>query len=51
MKGVEDGAGLTFLSEQVRAYNAGDKYYVELDIIMGEEEMLKVRHDVCEALQ
>ena len=36
---------------QARAYHAGDKYYVEVDIIMGQEEKLKVTHDVAERLQ
>jgi len=36
---------------QVRAYHSGDKYYVEIDIIMKEEEKLKITHDVSEALQ
>ncbi|RDL40125.1 Uncharacterized protein BP5553_00104 [Venustampulla echinocandica] len=34
-----------------RAYHAGDKYYVEVDIIMAEEEPLKVTHDVSQTLQ
>ncbi|KAH8784831.1 cation efflux family-domain-containing protein [Hyaloscypha sp. PMI_1271] len=37
--------------DTARAYHAGDKYYVEVDIIMGQEERLKVTHDVAERLQ
>ncbi|KAG9231386.1 cation efflux family-domain-containing protein [Amylocarpus encephaloides] len=37
--------------ETARAYHAGDKYYVEVDVIMSETETLKVTHDVSQALQ
>ncbi|KAN0104597.1 hypothetical protein V8E51_010342 [Hyaloscypha variabilis] len=37
--------------DTARAYHAGDKYYVEVDIIMGQEERLKVTHDVAEKPQ
>jgi hypothetical protein len=36
---------------QCRAYHAGEKFYVELDIIMDEEAPLKVTHDVSQTLQ
>jgi hypothetical protein len=32
-------------------YHAGDKYYVEVDIIMGRDEKLKVTHDVAGRLK
>jgi hypothetical protein len=35
---------------QARAYHAGDKYYVEVDTIMDQEERLKMIHDVAEGL-
>jgi len=34
-----------------RAYHAGEKYYVEVDVIMDENLPLKVSHDVSQALQ
>ncbi|KAI1866897.1 uncharacterized protein JN550_007444 [Neoarthrinium moseri] len=34
-----------------RAYHAGQKYYVEVDIIMDENLPLKISHDVSQALQ
>lgn len=37
--------------DTVRAYHAGDKFYVEVDIIMNESESLKVTHDVSQTLQ
>lgn len=37
--------------DTVRAYHAGDKFYVEVDIIMDEEQSLKVTHDVSQTLQ
>ncbi|KIW14822.1 hypothetical protein PV08_07607 [Exophiala spinifera] len=37
--------------DTVKAYHAGDKFYVEVDIIMDEVESLKVTHDVSQALQ
>lgn len=37
--------------DTVRAYHAGDKFYVEVDIIMDEVESLKVTHDVSQSLQ
>ncbi|KAI9054943.1 hypothetical protein LZ554_002086 [Drepanopeziza brunnea f. sp. 'monogermtubi'] len=37
--------------DTARAYHAGDKYYVEVDIIMDENEQLRVTHDVSETLQ
>ncbi|CAG8976425.1 hypothetical protein HYALB_00012643, partial [Hymenoscyphus albidus] len=33
------------------AYHSGDKYYVEVDIIMARDEKLEVTHDVAEGLQ
>ena len=36
---------------QARAYHAGDKFYVEVDIIMSQAETLKVTHDVSQTLQ
>jgi hypothetical protein len=36
---------------QARVYHAGDKYYVEVDIIMGRDEKLKVTHDVAGRLK
>ncbi|KAM3076285.1 hypothetical protein ACMFMG_006211 [Clarireedia jacksonii] len=37
--------------DTARAYSAGEKYYVEVDIIMGQDEPLKVTHDVSQTLQ
>ncbi|ESZ98184.1 hypothetical protein SBOR_1412 [Sclerotinia borealis F-4128] len=37
--------------DTARAYSAGEKYYVEVDIIMKQEETLKVTHDVSQTLQ
>ncbi|KAF7874360.1 hypothetical protein EAF04_003032 [Stromatinia cepivora] len=37
--------------DTARAYSAGEKYYVEVDIIMRQEETLKVTHDVSQTLQ
>jgi divalent metal cation (Fe/Co/Zn/Cd) transporter len=37
--------------DTARAYHAGDKYYVEVDIVMAEEQPLKVTHDVAQGLQ
>jgi hypothetical protein len=37
--------------DTARAYHAGDKYYVEVDIVMAQEQPLKVTHDVAEGLQ
>ncbi|SPO04852.1 related to Metal tolerance protein 7 [Cephalotrichum gorgonifer] len=34
-----------------RAYHAGQKYYVEIDIVMDEETPLRVSHDVAQSLQ
>jgi divalent metal cation (Fe/Co/Zn/Cd) transporter len=36
---------------QCRAYHAGQKYYVEVDIVMDEEAPLKITHDVSQTLQ
>ncbi|KAJ5052345.1 uncharacterized protein L3040_002096 [Drepanopeziza brunnea f. sp. 'multigermtubi'] len=36
---------------RARAYHAGDKYYIEVDIIMDENEQLQVTHDVSQTLQ
>ncbi|KAH8657571.1 hypothetical protein BGZ60DRAFT_383615 [Tricladium varicosporioides] len=37
--------------DTARAYHAGDKYYVEVDIIMAADLPLRVTHDVAEGLQ
>jgi divalent metal cation (Fe/Co/Zn/Cd) transporter len=37
--------------EQCRAYHAGQKYYVEVDIIMDEATPLRISHDVSQTLQ
>ena len=34
-----------------RAYHAGQKYYVEVDIVMDEGTPLKITHDVSQTLQ
>lgn len=34
-----------------RAYHAGQKYYVEVDIVMDKETPLRVSHDVSQGLQ
>ncbi|EFY90586.1 cation diffusion facilitator 1 [Metarhizium acridum CQMa 102] len=34
-----------------RAYHAGQKYYVEVDIIMSQDMPLKISHDVSQSLQ
>ena len=34
-----------------RAYHAGQKYYVEVDIVMNEDQPLKITHDVSQTLQ
>ena len=39
------------LTSQCRAYHAGQRYYVEVDIVMDEEAPLKTTHDVSQALQ
>lgn len=39
------------MQTQCRAYHAGQKYYVEVDIIMGQETPLRVSHDVAQTLQ
>jgi hypothetical protein len=36
---------------QCRAYHAGQKYYVEVDIVMNEDLPLKITHDVSQTLQ
>ncbi|TKW58545.1 Metal tolerance protein 7 [Colletotrichum tanaceti] len=36
---------------QCRAYHAGQKYYVEIDIVMDESTALKISHDVAQELQ
>lgn len=36
---------------QCRAYHAGQKYYVEVDIVMEENTPLKISHDVSQSLQ
>lgn len=37
--------------DTVRAYHAGQNFYVEMDVIMDETTPLKVTHDVTQALQ
>ncbi|KAF5537627.1 cation efflux family [Fusarium mexicanum] len=37
--------------ETCRAYHAGQKYYVEVDIVMDEQTSLKISHDVAQSLQ
>lgn len=37
--------------EKCRAYHAGQKYYVEVDIIMDQNIPLRVSHDVSQTLQ
>ncbi|ETI23563.1 hypothetical protein G647_05365 [Cladophialophora carrionii CBS 160.54] len=37
--------------DTVRAYNAGEKFYAEVDIVMAGTEHLKVTHDVSQSLQ
>jgi len=37
--------------DTVRAYHAGQNYYVEMDIIMDEKTPLKISHDVSQILQ
>ncbi|KAH6959551.1 cation diffusion facilitator 1 [Fusarium avenaceum] len=37
--------------ETCRAYHAGQKYYVEVDIVMDEYTSLKISHDVAQSLQ
>ncbi|KAF2744560.1 hypothetical protein M011DRAFT_429152 [Sporormia fimetaria CBS 119925] len=37
--------------ETCRAYHAGQKYYVEVDIVMDEEAPLRITHDVSQTLQ
>lgn len=36
---------------QCRAYHAGQRYYVEIDVIMDQDTPLKVSHDVSQSLQ
>jgi divalent metal cation (Fe/Co/Zn/Cd) transporter len=36
---------------QCRAYHAGQRYYVEVDIVMDESTPLKISHDVAQTLQ
>lgn len=42
---------LTDTRGQARAYHAGNKYYVEVDVIMDQELRLKETHDIAEGLQ
>ena len=37
--------------ETCRAYHAGQKYYVEVDVVMDENTPLKISHDVSQELQ
>lgn len=37
--------------DTVRAYHSGEKFFVEVDIVLPEDMMLKEAHDVGEALQ
>lgn len=37
--------------DTARAYHAGDKFYVEVDVIMDQELRLKETHDIAEGLQ
>ncbi|EKD18671.1 cation diffusion facilitator 1 [Drepanopeziza brunnea f. sp. 'multigermtubi' MB_m1] len=37
--------------DTLSTYHAGDKYYIEVDIIMDENEQLQVTHDVSQTLQ
>lgn len=37
--------------ETCRAYHAGQKYYVEVDVVMDEDLPLKITHDVSQTLQ
>ncbi|KAM0622559.1 hypothetical protein ACHAQG_005519 [Verticillium nonalfalfae] len=34
-----------------RAYHAGQRYYVEIDVVMGEDTPLRISHDVAQELQ
>jgi hypothetical protein len=38
-------------SPKCRAYHAGEKYYVEVDVIMDQDLPLKIAHDVSQSLQ
>lgn len=38
-------------STQCRAFHAGQKFFVEVDIVMDEEAPLKITHDVSQTLQ
>ncbi|KAK0388411.1 hypothetical protein NLU13_4655 [Sarocladium strictum] len=37
--------------ETCRAYHAGQRYYVEIDIVMNEDTPLRISHDVAQTLQ
>jgi glycerophosphoryl diester phosphodiesterase len=37
--------------ETCRAYHAGQRYYVEIDVVMDEQTPLRVSHDVAQSLQ
>ncbi|KAL8358399.1 hypothetical protein RB598_002924 [Gaeumannomyces tritici] len=37
--------------KQCRAYHAGQRYYVEVDIVMNDETPLRISHDVSQSLQ
>lgn len=37
--------------ETCRAYHAGQKYYVEVDVVMDQDTPLKISHDVGQSLQ
>lgn len=42
---------VVFLHSQCRAYHAGQKYYVEVDVVMDSNTPLKISHDVGQSLQ
>lgn len=38
-------------NQQCRAYHAGQRYYVEVDIVMDGETPLRISHDISQSLQ
>ena len=48
---VNGRIGSNILLHQCRAYHAGERYYVEVDLVMDENTTLKISNDISQALQ
>ncbi|RBQ88622.1 hypothetical protein VDGD_01593 [Verticillium dahliae] len=44
-------SGQILTYKQCRAYHAGQRYYVEIDVVMDEDTPLRISHDVAQELQ